>query len=329
MFHSVVGVVLPGTPKAPPITERPPSSRGRAGSRSSATARLVSGPRVTSWISPGRRRASSTMTSTPWRVADGSRRRRKLRVPDPERPVGLRASSPAAGRAARPGRSRPPRRPPGKLQHGQRVRRDLAGIGVARDARHRHELGVRGRDRVQEGEAVVDPRIDIEDEGRRLGHRGDATGGPPRTTSVTSPGVRSATSTTGPPQRPMPLHARRAGGRGTLRSSRRRPDGGRRRSRTDRPGAPAPPGARRRTRPMHRSAIRQAGTSATLAAAAMTDRSGAGQGVQEVSRLAARASSRPHRGRAARGRSARSRPGCRCRNRGTPNRGGRPGRWWW
>ena len=75
MFHSVVGVVLPGTRNAPPIAIQRFRSWGRRGSMSTATARLVRGPSVTSVISPGRRRASATMRSGAYRPdsdADGS-----------------------------------------------------------------------------------------------------------------------------------------------------------------------------------------------------------------------------------------------------------------
>ena len=42
-------------------------SFGSSGSRTTATARFVNGPSVTSVTSPGRRRASAMITSAPWR----------------------------------------------------------------------------------------------------------------------------------------------------------------------------------------------------------------------------------------------------------------------
>ena len=65
MFHSATGVVLPGTRNAPPMAIQRRSSLGSAGSIRTATARFVSGPSVTSVISPGRARAASTMTCGP------------------------------------------------------------------------------------------------------------------------------------------------------------------------------------------------------------------------------------------------------------------------
>ena len=52
-------------------------------------ARLVSGPSVTSVISPGRRRASSRMRSTRVAVRQRPRRRRQLGVTEALRPVRL------------------------------------------------------------------------------------------------------------------------------------------------------------------------------------------------------------------------------------------------
>ena len=73
MFHSETGVVLPGTRKAPAIAIQRRSSLGSAGSISTATARFVSGPSVTSVSSPGRRRASSTISAGAYRAEMGMR----------------------------------------------------------------------------------------------------------------------------------------------------------------------------------------------------------------------------------------------------------------
>ena len=60
---------------------------------------------------------------------------------------------------------------PASSRTRQRVRRDLAGLDVARHAGHRHQLGLGRRRRVQEREAVVDPGVDVEDQrDGRLGH---------------------------------------------------------------------------------------------------------------------------------------------------------------
>ena len=61
-------------------------------------------------------------------------------------------------------------RPPGELQHGPGVDRDLASVDVARHARHRDELGIRRAGDVEQGEAVVDPGVDVEDERGPVGH---------------------------------------------------------------------------------------------------------------------------------------------------------------
>ena len=55
-------------------------------------------------------------------------------------------------------------RPPGELQHGPGVPLDLAGVDVAADAGDRDQLGLGRGGRVEQGEAVVDPGVDVEDE---------------------------------------------------------------------------------------------------------------------------------------------------------------------
>ena len=97
-------------------------------------ARFVSGPSVTSVISPGRRRASSRMRSTAWRSEIGRGRRRELGVAEALRAVRL------GRRLERPDeRDLAPERdldvgPAGQLEDRPRVDRDLPRVDVARHA---------------------------------------------------------------------------------------------------------------------------------------------------------------------------------------------------
>ena len=97
-----------------PRTRRPSacspcSRRGRSGSLSSASARFVSGPSVTSTISPGR--AADLVDDDIDRVAlaQRPRRRRQHRMAEALRPVGLGRRLELRGPAAPRGRARPPR----------------------------------------------------------------------------------------------------------------------------------------------------------------------------------------------------------------------------
>ena len=60
--------------------------------------------------------------------------------------------------------------PPGELEHRAGVDPDLARVDVARDARDGDEVHLRRGHRVQEGKAVIDPGVDIEDEALPFGH---------------------------------------------------------------------------------------------------------------------------------------------------------------
>src|SRR5206468_9568256 len=51
----------------------------------------------------------------------------------------------------------------GQVEHGACVLRDLPGIDVAADARHRDELDLRRGTGIEEGERVIDARVDVED----------------------------------------------------------------------------------------------------------------------------------------------------------------------
>ena len=152
------------------------SSRGRSGSFSRASARFVSGPSVTSTISPGRRRTSSTMTSTPCRSLSGRDGGGRTAWPRPCGPCVSGVVSSCADQRHLATEGDLDVRPPGELQHGPGVDRDLGGVDVARDAGHRDELGVGRRGDVEQGEAVVDAGVDVEDERGPFGHAFDATG---------------------------------------------------------------------------------------------------------------------------------------------------------
>ena len=151
-FHSATGVVLPGTRKAPPIAIQRPSSRGRAGSISTAMARLVRGPSVTSVSSPGRRRASSTISCGAKRADTGIDGSGGSANPRPRGPC-------VSGVISR-GRSSPA----GRLQDGAAVALRVRGRGVAGQARDRDQLRLRAGAGVQQRQGVVDPRVDVEDE---------------------------------------------------------------------------------------------------------------------------------------------------------------------
>ena len=58
----------------------------------------------------------------------------------------------------------------GELEHGQRVLDDLPRLDVARAARHGEQLGLWCGTGVQQGEAVVDAGVDVEQEGHTGGH---------------------------------------------------------------------------------------------------------------------------------------------------------------
>ena len=121
-----------------PGTRRPsgPSASGAAaahGSISTAIARFVSGPSVTSVSSPGRRRASSTISCGPNRLGSpGSGGSGGVRVPDARRPVGLGRDLERAderhGRPIATSMSRAPR----EREHGPGV-----AVGVGRGRRCR------------------------------------------------------------------------------------------------------------------------------------------------------------------------------------------------
>ena len=195
-------------------------------------ARLVSGPSVTSVISPGRRRASSRMRSTAWRSDSGAAGGGSSAWPRPCGPCvsGVVSSARTSG-VSRPSATSTSR-PAGELEDGPRVDRDLAGVDVARDAGRGDELGVGRGGGVEQREAVVDAGVDVEDERHPVGHgpmlaerlqhpRDDLVAGQ----AVDVDDVRADRGQ----QRLAP---RRLVGQERLARRRRRPAGGRRPSRT-------------------------------------------------------------------------------------------------
>ena len=62
--------------------------------------------------------------------------------------------------------------PPGRLQHSAGVPLRVVRGCVARERRDRHKLGVRAGTGVQEGEGVVDPRVNVKDQRCALSRRG-------------------------------------------------------------------------------------------------------------------------------------------------------------
>ncbi len=200
-------------------------------------ARLVSGPSVTRVISPGRRRASSRMRSTACRSDSGRVGGGSSAWPEALRPVRLgRRLERADERRLAPERDLDVG-PAGELEDRPRVDRDLRRVDVARHAGRGDELGVGRGGRVEEREAVVDPGVDVEDEGRPLGH------GPmlaERSPSPARPAGRGCgRRRRGRAHRPRTAAARaaRPARRGTSPGRRRTPAGARRPSRTAGRGA--------------------------------------------------------------------------------------------
>ena len=115
--------------------------------RASAIARLVSGPSVTSVSSPGRLRAASTIRSGPNRVAEGaSTGRAAPRSRCPRGPCVSGVISSGRSERRRRARRRPRRRSRPASSSTARVFRSRVGERrVARQARHRDQLGLRAR----------------------------------------------------------------------------------------------------------------------------------------------------------------------------------------
>ena len=171
-----------------------------------------------------------------------------------------------------------------------------SGVDVARDAGHRDELGVGRGGGVEQGEAVVDAGVDVEDEGGPFGHRPDAS----RAHRARAP-IASAVGQVVDVDRcarRCRLGERLAlrpawSARNALGDRGRRPAGARRPSRTasaeDRRRRRA---ARRPRRPGRPGPSRHRASSMTLAAALMTLGSGLGQRVEQLAPPRARASRR-------------------------------------
>ena len=217
-------------------------------------ARFVSGPSVTSVTSPGRRRASSRIRSTAWRSESGAVGGGSSAWPRPCGPCvsGVVSSARTSG-ISRPSATSISVRP-ASSRMARVLIADLPRIDVARDAGRGDHVGVRRCGGIQEGEAVVDPGVDVEDERASFGHA-PMLASVSMIRSTTSSGVRSSTS-----MRWAPIPAR-SGSRRAACSARNSRDRGRRtgdavRRRSDRPG---PSGLRvepedRDTRSRHRGA---------------------------------------------------------------------------
>ena len=160
-------------------------------------ARLVNGPRVTRVISPGRRARLVEDDVDAVAVRQRLRGRRQLGVTEALRTVrlGRRLERPderrfAADRDLDVGPAR-------ELEDGARVDRDLPRIDVARDAGDRDEVGIGRAGRVEQGEAVVDAGVDVEDQRRpAFGHGVDASRAPSMARATASSGVMVSTSIT-------------------------------------------------------------------------------------------------------------------------------------
>ena len=103
-------------------------------------------------------------------------RRRQDRIADALRPVRLRRGDERAHQRRLPAQRHLDVVAPCQLEDGARVLGDLAGVHVPADARHGDELGLGRAAGVEQGEAVVDPGVDVEQEGDRCAgpaHRGD------------------------------------------------------------------------------------------------------------------------------------------------------------
>ena len=176
MLYSDSGVMLPGVWKLPPSTSSRFSAPVRRGSCSSAIAALVSGPVVTSVISPGLAITVSMMKSTAcpgvaWR--DGRRRRRIEFL----QPVAETGDQPLLEmhRRLHVGLGIADDRPPGAgvdrdiVAPGQRqrVEDDIGDLfdraGGTGDGGDAFEPDIRVRRGKQHGENIVAGRIHVED----------------------------------------------------------------------------------------------------------------------------------------------------------------------
>ena len=161
-------------------------------------ARLVSGPSVMSVISPGTPPRLLEDEVDGVAVGQGGARRRQLGVAEALRSVRL------LGRLERADeRDLAPERDldvgaTGELEDRPGVDADLAGVDVARHAGRGDDLGVGRSGGVEQGEAVVDAGVDVEDERRALGgvgHRLDASREHRAPARRPRSSVRSSTST--------------------------------------------------------------------------------------------------------------------------------------
>ena len=134
------------------------------------------------------------MTSTPWRSLTGRGRRRQLGVAEALRTVGLgRRLERPDERVSRPSATSTSGRPASSRTAGVLIATWRASM-LPDTQVTRHQLGVGRAGGVEQGEAVVDAGVDVEDQGGPSAVIGvDATGG--RSTASRSSSVALATST--------------------------------------------------------------------------------------------------------------------------------------
>ena len=154
----------------------PRTRPGSSGQSPSAIARLVSGPTATSSISPGRAFAQAMICSAAligWYAADVARVSRVALPVVAVHVVGVavRAADQRMRGAERDGHV-------GQARHRERVRgvaRRGLDLDVAPDRARGDDLDGRVQRGVEDGNGVIDARVDVEDD-RRRGHAGDPAG---------------------------------------------------------------------------------------------------------------------------------------------------------
>ena len=97
--------------------------------------------------------------------------RRERRIAQALRSVGLRGHLDRAHERDLPSDGDLDVRPSGQLEDRERVRGDLVGLDISGAAGDGDDLRVGRGDRVEQGEAVVDPGVAVDEDGGRRGHR--------------------------------------------------------------------------------------------------------------------------------------------------------------
>ena len=174
MLNSAVGVTLPGTSTAPPITTSRSSPARTAGARSSASATLVSGPSAINVSGSLARRTASSMKSA---ASSATATRRLLGCTG--RPVGTLAQAVGAV-VALGGHQRAPERLGGALGDGGRRRRPTkrqqskevhGGVGDPDVTRHRGDPGQAQVGRApgeEQRQRVVDAGVGVDQAEHRI-----------------------------------------------------------------------------------------------------------------------------------------------------------------